>query len=285
MCSSEVVAASIPSTPISRRNAIAGALATAGAALAGVVATKTLEAQPVQRRSIPATHLVDLTHPLSPAFPYIPIQGLTHGFRAKPIATIEKNGVYAMEWQLIEHTGTHIDAPSHFNAAQPNLDVLPVENFIVPMAVIDVRAQVRGNHDYALSPNDVHAWERQHGRLPDNAFVVMRSGWDVYVGSSQQFLGTDASGTMHFPGFAAATCEFLLHERHVSGVGVDTISFDIGADSHFTAHKALFQRPKWAIENIARLDRIPPAGATALIGAIPVVAASGGPIRLLATFD
>ncbi|MEP6730503.1 MAG: cyclase family protein [bacterium] len=281
MCSPRIVTTSLPDVTVSRRDAIAAA----GAALASIIATRALSAQSAPRRHIAATHLVDLTHPLSPSFPYIPIKGLTHGFRSKPVATIAKNGVYALEWQLIEHIGTHIDAPSHFNASQPNLELLPIENFIVPIAVLDLRAAAQRNHDYAVVPDDVRAWERRHGRLPENAMVVMRSGWDAFVGSSSQFLGTDSSGTMHFPGFAAETCEFLLRERHVSGVGVDTISFDIGPDSNFAAHKALFAGGKWAIENIAHLDRIPPSGATALIGAIPVVSASGSPIRLLAAFD
>lgn len=228
---------------------------------------------------------MDLTHPLNPEFPYIPVPGLTHEFRAAPVATVEQNGVYALRWELVEHIGTHIDAPSHFDAAQPNLEALPADAFVAPIAVLDVRAQARRDHDYAVTPDDVLRWERRHGRLPDGAAVFMNSGWDALVGDPRRFLGTDASGTLHFPGFAAETCAFLVRERAVRGVGVDTVSFDIGPDAHFTAHKALFAGGKWGIENIAGLDRIPPAGATALIGAIPVVGASGSPIRLLAAFD
>src|SRR4051794_7330330 len=112
MCSTHIVTSSAPSAPISRRDV----LTAAAASVASLVASTKVGAQASHRKSIPATHLVDLTHPLDPAFPYIPIQGLTHGFRSKAIATIPTNGVYSLEWQLIEHIGTHIDAPSHFNA-------------------------------------------------------------------------------------------------------------------------------------------------------------------------
>lgn len=280
MCLPQAILSSLPDKPLSRRGAL-------GAVMSGVgLACSRAAAQSVRaRRSIPATHLVDLTHPLSPEFPYIPVPGLTHEFRAAPIATMAQNGVYALKWELIEHIGTHIDAPSHFDASQPNLETFGVRDLVVPIAVVDVREQARRDHDYALTPNDVRAWERRYGRLPENAVVVMRSGWDAFVTTPKQFLGTDSSGTLHFPGFAAETCEFLLRERRVSGVGVDTISIDIGPDHAYKAHKALFAGGKWAIENIANLDRIPPSGATAIIGALPVVMASGSPIRLFAGFD
>ena len=285
MCLPQAVLSSLADGPLSRRAALGAALA---AGVAGVTFgwPRRLAAQPHPvRRSIPATHLVDLTHPLSPEFPYIPVPGITHEFRAAPVATMPQNGVYALKWELIEHIGTHIDAPSHFDASQPNLDALRVQDFVVPIAVVDVREQARRDHDYALTPDDVRAWERRHGRLPEHAAVFMRSGWDAFVNTPKQFLGTDRSGTLHFPGFSPETCEFLLRERQVSGVGADTISFDIGPDREFKAHKALFAGGKWGIENIANLDRIPPSGATAIIGAIPVVMASGSPIRLLAGFD
>lgn len=285
MCST---AAILSSCPISRRDAIVAGLAVGVARIANAseAPSPDLRAQAAPaRRSIPATHLIDLTHPLSPEFPYIPVPGVTHEFRAAPVATIPQHGVYALKWELIEHIGTHIDAPSHFDPGQPNLEALSVRDFVVPIVVIDVREQARRDHDYALTPDDVLAWERRHGRLPENAAVFMRSGWDAFVSTPRQFLGTDSSGTLHFPGFAPETCEYLLQRRRVSGVGVDTISIDIGPDKKFTAHKALFAGGKWAIENIANLDRIPPAGATAIVGALPVVLASGSPIRLLAAFD
>lgn len=284
MCLPQAVLPSLPETPLSRRAAIGAAIA---AGVAGVGFASPVSAAPATRarRSIPATHFVDLTHPLSPEFPYIPVPGLTHEFRAAPIATMAQHGVYALKWELIEHIGTHIDAPSHFVAGQPNLEGLAVDDFVVPIAVVDVLERARRDHDYALTPDDLLAWERRHGRLPKNAAVFMRSGWDKFVDAPAEFLGTDSSGTLHFPGFAPDTCEFLLRERQISGIGVETISIDIGPDRQYKAHKALFAGGKWAIENIANLERVPPSGATAIIGAIPVVMASGSPIRLFAGFD
>lgn len=229
-------------------------------------------------------HLVDLTHALTPQFPYIPIPGLTFPFEITPIATMESKGVYANQWRLIEHIGTHIDAPSHFFAGGHHLEKTPLRDLIVPIAVIDVRERCTRNHDYGVTIDDIRAYERKHGRLPARAAVFMRSGWDAKVGDHQAFLGQDSSETLHFPGFAKETCEFLVQERDIAGVGVDTVSFDIGPDKAYTAHKALFRGGKWGIENIANLVEIPPAGATAIIGALKVEKASGSPIRLLAAW-
>ena len=275
MCTPEIVNAAL--SGISRRDLLGGMMGATVAAVVGGPSKPT--------RAIGITHLVDLTHPLTPQFPYIPIKGLTFPFQIETIATLEKNGVYSNKWTLIEHIGTHIDAPSHFVAGQPNLEAVPIRDLIVPIAVIDVREKAAKERDYALTIDDIRAHEKKHGRLPDNAAVCLYSGWETKALDPKDYLGMDSSETMHFPGFAAETCSFLLTERRIAGVGVDTISFDIGADKTYKAHKALFAGGKWGIENIANLSRIPPVGATALIGALKVPGASASPIRLLAAWD
>lgn len=253
----------------------AGLLATAAPA---VVKTR------LRSRTIKADHMVDLTHVLNSRFPVIPIPGLTFPFEQKRIASIEDRGVYANEWRLIEHNGTHIDAPSHFIKGQVNLEKVPVDSLIAPVAVIDVTGKVAKDHDYAVTPDDILSWEKKHGRLPRGAAVFMLSGWAKRANDAKEFLNLDSTHTMHFPGFAAETCEFLTREREISGVGVDTISFDIGPDKEYRAHKALFRAGKWGIECINNLETIPPSGATVFAGALKVEGASASPIRLIALF-
>ena len=90
------------------------------------------------------------------------------------------------------------------------------------------------------------------------------------------------SNTLHFPGFAEDTCQFLVTERDIAGIGVDTISLDIGPSKEFKAHKALLRGNKWGLECVANLSRIPPSGATVFVGATKVEGSSGGPARLIA---
>ena len=269
---------------LSRRDILqlgAVAVATGSLTLLGANVQATEKPQRAGISSIPANNIADLTHVLSPEFPYIPIPGLTFPFKLTAVATLEKHGVYANKWELIEHNGTHIDAPSHFIAGQMDIEAVPVDNLIVPIAVIDIEERASIDSDTAVTPDDVLRWEARNGRLPAGAAVFMRSGWGKKV-RGKSFLGIDGSNTMHFPGFSEETCNFLVSERNISGVGVDTISFDIGPDHEYTAHKALFRGGKWGIECLAKLETIPEAGAIAVVGAPLVKGASGGPCRVFA---
>lgn len=283
MCAPSIIQQTLAS--LSRRELLAlSATGLASAAVAGGGSAAHAAPPKRPRRMLPADHVVDMTHTLSSAFPVIPIPGLTFPFRQEVIATMEKNGVFANKWELIEHNGTHIDAPSHFAVGQPNLEGVPADTLIAPLAVIDIRAKAAKNHDAALTPDDILAWEKRHGRLPSGAAVFMWSGWEERAKSAKEFLNTDDSQTMHFPGFPPETCDFLLQERKISGIGVDTISFDLGADKEYTAHKALFRGGKWGIECVNNLANVPPKGATIFAGALKVAGASGSPIRLLALY-
>src|SRR5262249_55560973 len=89
-------------------------------------------------RTIGIGQMVDLTHTLSPKFPVFPVPGLTFPMKITPIATVEQKGFYANKWEMIEHTGTHIDAPCHFIAQQLSVEQLPLESLLAPLAVIDL---------------------------------------------------------------------------------------------------------------------------------------------------
>src|SRR5215813_1426447 len=122
-------------------------------------------------------HIVDLTHTLSARFPVIPVPGLTFPFEQKPIATVEKNGVFANEWHMIEHNGTHIDAPVHFIPGAAAMEALAVKDLVVPAIVIDIQARAKADPDATLTVADIRAWEAKHGPIPANAAVFMNSGW------------------------------------------------------------------------------------------------------------
>src|SRR5262245_39145385 len=247
--------------------------------LGGSRATKARLATPVR---LSATNIVDLTHTLNKSFPIIPVPGITFPFAQEPIATLDKHGVFANKWTMFDHMGTHIDATNHFDPEGFALEEIPVASLVVPLVVVDIRARAAKDYDAVVTVDDLRAWEKRHGRIPRHAMVAMLSGWAAKVGDAQSYLNSDAGNTMHFPGFSVPTVEFLLHERRISGIGVDTISFDPGYDKEFKSHKALFKGGKWGVENIANLDAVPPAGAHAFVGATKVEGASGGPARLLA---
>jgi kynurenine formamidase len=252
--------------------------------MAGLVAVRAeaATADVARRRTSSFKNIVDLTHTLTPEFPYIPVPGITFPFRKTAIATIEKHGVAANRWDIHEHIGTQIDAPSHFIEGGRSLDQIPVKNLIAPLAVIDVRERARRDADTTVTVDDITAWEKRYGRLPPGGAVFMDSGWDAKVNDPGAFINMDGSSTMHFPGFAAETAAFLVRERQVVGIGVDTLSLDPGRDKEYTTHKVWLAADKWGVECVANLRRVPPAGAIVFVGGAKVGAATGGPVRLIA---
>jgi kynurenine formamidase len=260
--------------------AAAGSEPTVHASNQGGVAPPAAVGQAVPRFA----HVVDLTHALNENTPYIPVPGITFPFKKTLIATISKNGVAAYRWDIHEHIGTQIDAPSHFFDDGLSLELLPVASLVVPLVVIDVFKRASSNPDTALTVADLEAWEQRHGRIPARAAVLMMSGWDTRIGDPKAFVNHDASGVMHFPGFSAEAATFLAKSRDISGIGVDTLSVDPGPDVTYAAHKAWLATGKWAVELVANLRDVPPVGATVFVGASKVAGATGGPVRLIAVW-
>jgi kynurenine formamidase len=278
MCSPSVIESALAGC--SRRDALhvaagllAGALPLAGRGAATEPASK--------KPTITADNVLDLTHTLSPTFPIFPGGA---PIKVTNTMTMAKNGFYANKWELVEHHGTHLDAPAHCAPRGRTAELLEASSFVVPAAVIDLREKARKNADAVATIDDLKAWEKTHGRLPKQCCVFLNSGWDAKAGDTQAFLGLDDSKTLHFPGFSKEACEFLLQEREVAGLAVDTLSLDFGASKDFAAHKLWLGAGKWGLECVANLSKMPPAGAMVFVGAPKIQGASGGPTRVLAVW-
>jgi kynurenine formamidase len=236
------------------------------------------EASKESKKTLMYSKVQDLTHSISPNFPVFPA---FTPFQIRNIKSLEKDGLYANELTLVEHTGTHLDAPSHFTNGL-NADQLAVESFIAPLAVISIESRAKQDSDTGLTVDDIILWEKKHGRLPLGAVVAMHTGWEARLAQPGKFANADNSGTLHFPGFSGNAAKFLVFERDIVGIAVDTLSLDIGAASVPTAHLTILGAGKYGLENVANLALVPPSGATVIIGAPKHQGASGGPSRVMA---
>lgn len=264
---------------ISRRSVVAGAAAS-GLGLAVVrPAAFAQGATPIASPTVRATPIVDLTHIIAPDSPIWPGN---EPFAAEVVATIETNGFYAQKVSFWEHTGTHLDAPAHFAADGVTAEHLPVENFLAPLVVIDIAARAAEDPDTALTVEDIEAWEAVNGPLPDGAFVAMHSGWAPKFADPDAFINLDADGVQHYPGFDPDAAAFLVEERSIVGIGVDTLSQDPGNSADFGTHLTILGAGKYGVEGLASLDAVPVAGARIFIGAPKHLNASGGPSRVVA---
>ena len=226
-------------------------------------------------------HVADLTHALTPDFPVFPFY---QPWEMKRLAAVENEGFAAFELRVAEHTGTHVDAPCHFYADGICVDALAAGRLVAPLVVVSIAERAARDDDALLLPDDIVAWERAHGRIPAGAVVAMHSGWESRVGDAARFLNADAAGVMHHPGVGPEAAALLVHERGVAAVGVDTISLDLGASTTYDAHLAVLGAGLYGLENLANLTRVPPAGATLVVGAPKHQGGTGGPARVLALF-
>ncbi len=186
---------------------------------------------------------------------------------------------------LAEHGGTHLDAPIHFAEGKWTADEIPLDKLIGPATVIDVRGQASRDPDYRVTVEDIRRWENTHGRIPDGAIVLVLTGWGQFWPHKKKYLGTDKPGDvdhLRFPGFSREVAEFLVNERVVDAVGIDTASLDYGQSKDFIAHRILSRANKPGLENVANLDRLPPRGATLMAFPMKIKGGSGGPARIIA---
>ncbi|RDI96212.1 cyclase family protein [Meiothermus sp. QL-1] len=225
------------------------------------------------------SNVLDLTHVASPNFPMFPG---ARPMRITELVTVKKDGYYGNLLEIWEHTGTHMDAPAHFVDGAPTAEALPVNRLIAPLAVINIKAKADRNPDAEVTIDDILAWERSFGRLPNGAFVAMYSGWESRVNDPKAYVNQDSAGVQHYPGFSPAAAEFLVRERNIVGVGVDTLSLDFGASRDFKSHVVFLGAGKYGLENLANLGAVRPSGAMIIVGGPKHKGASGGPTRAMA---
>ncbi len=237
--------------------------------------------------------VVDLTQPLGPETPVI---GLPPQFASSPGVTMEVISRYdekgpAWYWNtlhLVEHTGTHFDAPVHWITGKdlPNntCETLPAQRLVGPACVIDMTREVAADPDFLLRPQRIEAWEVEYGRIPAGSWVLLRTDWSQRT-DPEAFLNVSEDGP-HSPGFSKEASDLLANGRDVLGVGVETVGTDAGQagtfDPPFPNHTIMHGAGKYGLASLCNLDQLPPTGAIVIAAPLKIVNGSGSPARVLA---
>lgn len=232
-----------------------------------------------------APTFLDLTHAFDEETVYWPTNKPFH-WEKTDWGMTDKGYWYASgNFAASEHGGTHIDAPIHFGKGRSTVDQIPVDRLVGPAVVIDVREKCSANPDYELTIADLLAWESRHGRIQDGALVFMLSGWGQRWPDKQRYLGSSTPNdprTLHFPGVSREAAEFLVSQRAVRGMGIDTASIDPGRSRDFPAHQVFNTADVYLLENVAALQELPPRGATVYALPMKIKGGTGGPVRIIA---
>ncbi|HKO29528.1 MAG TPA: cyclase family protein [Nitrospiraceae bacterium] len=189
--------------------------------------------------------------------------------------------------EMAEHGGTHIDAPIHFSKGGQTLDQIPIERLVGAGVRIDVVAQCARDRDYLVTIQDFEQWEAKHGRIPTGAIVLVDTGFARYWPSRQQYLGTELRGpegvrALHFPGLYPTAATWLVRERQIKAVGIDTASIDYGQSTTFETHVALLSRNVPVLENLGDLRDLPVRGFDVIAMPMKIAGGTGGPLRVIA---
>jgi kynurenine formamidase len=225
------------------------------------------------------TRVLDLSYAISDKL--VPWPGDAKFFEATVNATVEKNGYFTRSFWMLEHYGTHLDAPAHFPPGKTTVDQILVKQLFGPAVVIDVRAESAKDADYQLSAGRIEDWEKRHGKIPEGAIVLSRTGWASRWPDVQKYRNQDAKGKMHFPGFSSEAAKLLV-ERRVSGLGCDTLSIDYGASEDYAVHHLSLGAGLYHLENLADMRELPETGAFLVVAPIKLEGGSGGPVRVFA---
>lgn len=226
--------------------------------------------------------IVDLTHELTSKFNFQPLHPR---ISLHPIVGSGAcSGMNLNLLSLVEHTGTHIDAPRHFSKNGASLGELPIRDLVVPLAVLDFREDVKRNPNAMVTIEDIERWEKRYGPLPKGCCVVMWSGWDPFV-VWHRMTTLPRETARQSPGFSPEVVDFLLDHRDVKGIAVDVLSIDTGTNSpEYPVHQRWLHSGRWGIEGLTNLAAAPASGAILVVGAAPIEGATGIPIRAMAIF-
>ena len=92
----------------------------------------------------------------------------------------------------------------------------------------------------------------------------------------------DENGKHRQPGFHPEVAQFLMEERNVVALGVDTFSFDNQHSQNSDVHYLWMGDNRWGVENLNNLDDVPAVGSTVVVGQPSIKGGSGGPNRVMA---
>jgi arylformamidase len=164
------------------------------------------------------------------------------------------------------HTGTHMDAPSHFLANTASIDMIGVERLVGPALLLDLPKGA--NEEITL--DDL----RVINEIDQGISIVFRTGWQKMI-ANRDYMTSN-------PGLSVAAAAFLA-DKNVNAVGIDSPSIDIGSDEHFSTHKTLLSNGILIVENLCNLESLEHKGTfTLVINPLKLKGASGSPVRALA---
>lgn len=188
-----------------------------------------------------------------------------------------------------EHGGTHLDSPIHFAEGKKTVDQIDIASLIGEGVKIDVSTKASADRDHLITVDDIKAWETANGSIPVGSIILFQTGFASRWPDKKTYLGTDQKGPdavkdLHFPGLHPEAAKWLVENRKIKAVGIDTASIDYGQSTTFDSHVALMTNNIPAFENVADMSKLPAKGFQVFALPMKIKGGSGGPLRIVAFF-
>ena len=251
-----------------------------------LTATLLFSCAPKATNEFPKGQWIDLSHDFSEETIY---WVNAEPFKRTTVAEGKTPGGYyysAYNFSAAEHGGTHIDAPVHFGEGKKSVDQLELGQLISQAVKIDVSAKAASDRDYLITVDDIKNWETANGKLPEWCIVLFQTGFASKWPDKKSYLGTDQKGDtavkdLHFPGLHPDAAKWLVENRKINAVGIDTASIDYGQSTTFDSHVELMTNNIPAVENVANLDKLPVKGFDIMALPMKIKGGSGAPLRIV----
>ena len=243
---------------------------------------------PNASHSLADAHWIDLTYPFDSTTLYWPnnTSGFKHSTDFKGVVPM---GYFYSSYSLStpEHGGTHLDAPVHFAEGRESTDAVPLSSLTGEAVVIDVSSNALQNRDYRIGSAEIQQWEKEHATTIDNKIVLFKTGYGQFYPNREKYFGTSLRGAeaipqLHFPGIASEAADWIVKNRTVKAVGLDTPSLDYGQSTDFLTHRILMEHNIPGFENVAHLDSLTETGVYVVALPMKVAQGSGAPLRIIA---
>ncbi|KAF2368413.1 Kynurenine formamidase [Trinorchestia longiramus] len=197
------------------------------------------------------------------------------------------------EFCTSEHSGSHIDAPVHFSRDGWTVDHIPLDRlYRRPAIKVDVSAKAsrfKNFNNYEVEVRDFERWESANGIIPDGAVVFIHTGWGALHKNITAYSGEDQYGKFNFPGLSLELARWLAshghengHEHGIIGVGIDTLSLDVGNSIKYESHVKLLGHNIYGLENVANTDKLPAKDFLVTVLPLKIGGGSGSPVRIIA---
>ena len=205
------------------------------------------------------TEIIDLSHSLDDKMSLYPGDPC---FRCRAVSTVEDDGCAVTAIQLGSHTGTHLDAPSHFVLGGRATDAISLNILQGHAAVINV-ATLEPKHRVTREELEA-AFTSQFpsNSLSDFRIVLVRTGWSSHWGEEKY---------NHHPFLDADIAQYLIGSG-IKVIGVDTLSPDATSEENgsndFRFHQTFLGSGGVIVENLTNLDWA--SGSTIFVNLLPL---------------